>query len=255
MSTMFSFGGQLYDVGFEVIKWNDQGGYNGYKEPKRIFPRNTKGKKNIFDIITQLVVHHSGQDRKNPSIMFDVLWNQRSLSVHFAIEDNGMIYQFVDAIEKTSHASDVNNISIGCECCHFPQAWQDKNYYSELNNKKTGNLPHKIIKQSYFGVEREVYSFTDQTINSLASLYACCWNVIGKNRTEKYFGLFDQSPKFPRDLNKQIPRHKIENYVAHVGLIGHLHCNEEKVDPAGLDFDSFESIVEKYYLDYRSKSA
>ena len=109
--------GHQYDIGIRCIKWDEPAGYNGYitdrsvvrtvnnktgKEKTKVI----KGKRysrryrmpgrNPINAITQLLVHHSGADRADPGVMYDVLYHQRGLSVHFAGEDDRSVseYQF-----------------------------------------------------------------------------------------------------------------------------------------------------------------
>lgn len=241
-----------YDIGVRVHRWDEKTGFNGYKTPRRYSRR--KGFDRPVDAIDQFLVHHSAADRKNPGVMFDVLWNQRELSVHFALEDNGEIWQFVDAIEKTWHAGSMNNSSIGVECCHFPSAFSDPNYYSDSRRKKSGNLPHRIVSQPTSGGRyRDVFSFTDEAVDSLARLTAGCWLAVGQQRSDGYHCEHSCSPEFPRK-DFGIPFGVVDSPKDHLGLIAHRHCSSRKWDPAGLDFERLERLTEEYYLGFRNAS-
>lgn len=238
-----------YDIGARVHRWDERTGFNGYKTPRRYSRR--KGSERPIDNINQFLVHHSGADRKNPGVMFDVLWNQRKLSVHFALEDNGEIWQFVDAVEKTWHAGRMNDTSIGVEVCHFPSAWEKPNYYSKSRNAKTGNLPHDIIEQPVYGKMREVFAFTEKAYDSLARLVAGCWLAIGQQGTGGFEDDYDESPKFPT-IGGKIPWGDISDPQDHIGLIAHRHCTSKKWDPAGLDFGRLENMTKDYYEGFRN---
>jgi hypothetical protein len=242
--------GVEYDIGTRVHRWDEKTGFNGYKTPRRYSRR--KGADRPIDAITQFVTHHSAADRKNPGVMFDVLWNQRKLSVHFALEDNGQIWQFVDVVEKTWHAGGHNNMSIGVECCHFPSAFDDPNYYSEKRRAKTGNLPHRVIRQPVSGGRvKDVFAFTDEAVDSLARLVAGCWYAVGQQRTEGFYCEYDEAPEFPRE-SFAIPFRAISRPKEHMGLIAHRHCTSNKWDPAGLDFEALEKLTADYYWSFRA---
>ncbi|MCK4792577.1 MAG: N-acetylmuramoyl-L-alanine amidase, partial [Desulfobacteraceae bacterium] len=239
-----------YDIGVRVHRWDERTGFNGYKTPRRFSRR--KGAERPIDAITQFVDHHSAADRKNPSVMFDVLWNQRKLSVHFALEDNGEIWQFVDVIEKTWHAKGHNSMSIGVECCHYPSAFENPGYYSEKRRERTGNLPHEIVRQPAGGGRtRNVFAFTEEAVDSLARLTAGCWLAVGQQRSEGFNCEYDSSPEFPRE-DFSIPFTAVKNPKGHIGAIAHRHCTSNKWDPAGLDFAAVEALTKDYYDGFRA---
>lgn len=250
-----TFGRMKYDIGVRVVNWNEKQGYDGYKRPLRIRPR-----PNGVEDIKQLLIHHAGQDRRDPSTMYNVLWNQRKLSVHFAYDEfakpaNGLeagpiIWQFCDCDWLTKHAGGMNKTSIGIEVCHFPSAWQDPNYYSEERNRKKNNLPHKIIEQPVFSKKRKVFAFTEQAEDAVARLYAGCWLAIGHQRKEGFTGAYASSPMFPRKQG-EIPYGVVSAPQQHRGLILHRHCSKNKWDPGGLNFEHFEKIVDYYYQSFR----
>ena len=151
--------GVAFDIGTRVIKWWEDDGFSQYqtnkvivrkddnrtgRQIKRVISgkRYSKRRKGVAGI-RQILLHHSGADRDNPGVMREVLHNQRGLSVQFATEDDGRIYQFLDAVEVAWHAGKHNKISIGNECCLWPDYDRRPSYYSEANRKRTGNLQHE----------------------------------------------------------------------------------------------------------------
>jgi hypothetical protein len=245
-----------YDIGVRVHKWDEPTGFNGYQKPKRYGKRkNEKGfiEEEQIDLIEQFLIHHSGADRETPAVMAEVLRRKR-LSVHFALEDNGQIWQFLNAIVKAKHAGQMNDTSIGVECCHYPSAWENPNYYSEARRKRTGNLPHEIIEQPVYKKIRKVFAFTNEAVDSLARLAAGCWIALGHQRTNGFISEdeYNYSPWFPNyEANDDIPWGKIKKPKKHIGLIAHRHCTTNKWDPAGLNFDRLEEISTDYYWDFR----
>jgi hypothetical protein len=263
-SMAFILGRCAYDIGTPVVKWDDEDGYDGYKRPLRVKPR-----KNGVEDIKQLLVHHSGQDRKDPKTMYRVLWDERRLSVHFALDEfakpvgvlgaGPIIWQFVDCDYNAKHAGGMNLTSIGIEVCHYPCAWEGKHfgergnpgYYSDKNNAKKNNVPHRIVKQPVHRKNLEVFAFTNAATDALARLYAGCWVAIGHQRKGGFEGEWEFSPRFPRDSNGDIPFSVVENPKKWIGLITHRQCSKRKWDPGGFDHDYFEDLVAEYYYSFR----
>jgi len=264
--------GVAFDIGTRVIKWWEPDGFGQYETNRvvrnvedmrtgevkkkiiagRRYARRKKGIKGI----RQILIHHSGADRETPAIMRDVLHNQRGLSVQFAHEDNGLIYQFLDAIEAARHAGNHNQLSIGTECCLFPDAGKRPNYYSPSNRKRTGNLPHKKRVEVIQGMRKEVFCFTDPQVDALARWAAGLWCgllILGKGRPPQHKGgvsadvPFNIPPTFPRNSKGEIPRKVFKRALEYCGLLGHLHCSPRKWDPAGFPWEEFERLVDRYF--------
>jgi hypothetical protein len=245
----FVYARRQYDIGVRVKKWFEIDGYDGYKRPLRIKKRNRD--------VRQLLVHHAGQDRLNPGVMYHVLWDIRKLSVHFAYDEPfgvPTIYQFVDADWVCLHAGKMNSTSVGIEICHYPSAWQKPDYYNQARNDKNGNVPHEIVEQPVFSVKRKIFKMTDATIDAVARLYAGCWVALkhDKHLTGVVPWTFKEPPKFPKNREGEIPWDTIFRPREHYGLIAHRHCSKRKWDPAGMDFYEFEERVEKYWNIFNS---
>jgi len=270
----FMLAGELFDMGHKCVKWFEPGGYDGYtKVPSKVTeidlktgrerirvikgPRYSRRRMlgNQVDAITQLLVHHSGADRTDPSTMWDVLYNQRGLSVHFCTEDDGRLWQFNDLVDACWHAGSHNKIAVGDECCLYPDAVKRPRYYDETNRRLTGNLPHEIVVDTIHGREMKVFAFTTEQCESLARLYAGVWVAVGLMRTKGFEPgtPFSASPQFYRDGRGMIPVTTIPNPTKHIGLIGHLQCTRNKVDPSGFPWERFERRVETYYWEFRGK--
>ena len=61
---------------------------------------------------------------------FSVLQNERGLSCHFLIDNDGTIYQTIDLALMAYHAAEWNIDSIGVELCNRGDAKKEPNYYS-----------------------------------------------------------------------------------------------------------------------------
>jgi len=261
------------DIGTRVIKWYEEDGFGQYEQNRvtvttedmktgKVRTRVIQGKRyksrpGGVAGIRQVLIHHSGADRADPAIMREVLHNQRGLSVQFAIEDDGRIYQFLNAAEMAFHAGKVHNkISVGAECCLWPDAAARPNYYSPANRKRTGNLPHKVETQVLQGMKKRVFCFPQPQVEATARWAAGIWLAVcmlGGRRTGKYnvgfnpavelAQMFKMAPKFPRNIKGEIPREVFGRHADHVGLIGHLQCSKRKWDPAGFPWEKFEERV------------
>lgn len=257
-----------FDIGTRVFKWWEPAGYSQYEtnrvvleeedqmtgmvSTKIISGRRYGKRKNGVDGIRQVLFHHSGADRENPGTMRNVLHNQRGLSVQFAIEDDGRIYQFLDAVEVAWHAGKHNEFSVGAECCLYPDARQRPNYYNEANRERTGNLVHEKREEVIQGIWREVFCFPQKQVEACARWAAGIWFArsyltAGVKNAQAF--QHDQ-PLFPRTPSGEIPREVFDQHMKHVGLIGHLQCTPRKWDPAGFPWEEVEELVGKYYWSF-----
>jgi len=81
----------------------------------------------VQQVIKQFVIHHDGCN--SADMCFSVLQNERGLSVHFLLDNDGTIYQTIDLALMAYHASEWNTSSIGVEICNRGDAWRDPHYY------------------------------------------------------------------------------------------------------------------------------
>jgi hypothetical protein len=277
--------GHLVDIGTRVIGWDDQNGFNGYTRKTVVFkeedrrtgkvvskrikgPRYSRRKGRLgrplgngvsgLRGIRQFFIHHSGGDGRDPSNMYQTLYNRRKLSVQHATEDDGRVYQFNDVVDCCWHAGKHNGISTGCEACLYPLADRKPDYYSEERRRRTGNLPHRVVEDIIHGKKMRVFAFTDPQIEALARLAAGTWAALGilcPPRKTKVGGVplddfFKSPPVFPRGRYGDIPRTVVANAREHVGLIGHLQCTRRKIDPAGFPWELFESVVADRFREF-----
>ena len=67
-------------------------------------------------VIRQFVVHHDGC--ASSDMAFSVMQNERGLSCHFLIDNDGTIFQTIDLALAAYHAAEWNFGSIGVERCN-----------------------------------------------------------------------------------------------------------------------------------------
>jgi hypothetical protein len=180
--------------------------------------------------------------------MYDVLHNQRFLSVQFAIEDDGRVWQFIDAVEAAWHAGGHNRISIGAECCLFPNAGANPDYYSERRNTLTGNLPHEIKPERLQGHKYpRIFQMPWPQVDAVCRWTAGLWVAL------EFFGVvIGGPPRFPHDSQGRIPRRVLKRSLAHKGVLGHLHCTARKWDPAGFPWEYAEELIATYYTFFQT---
>lgn len=146
--------GQLFHTGTRVITWMDPGGYDGYRVERRFgaltnadwaaIQAGTKplespnryslrrdgldaaqlqavrgGGWQLDDLrerVDQFVLHFdaTGTSRR----CFQVLHDERGLSVHFMLDADGTLYQTLDLKERAWHATTSNSRSVGVEIAH-----------------------------------------------------------------------------------------------------------------------------------------
>ncbi len=104
-------------------------------------------------VIRQFVVHHDGC--ASSDMCFNVQQNERGLSCHFLIDNDGTIYQTLDLALAAWHAAEWNVASIGVELCNYGDANARPDYYSSgKHGKDRDKIPikingHKILSYGY----------------------------------------------------------------------------------------------------------
>lgn len=245
---------RAFDIGTRVHKWTEHTGFSSYdenvsrfiREDRSTIPRvrTIKGKRYSSrplgaESISQVLIHHTGGDGNGASRVYNTLHNQRGLSVHFVIDDDGAIWQFLDVEACAWHAGSHNGCSVGIECNLYPFADKRPNYYSEKNRKRRGNLPHDVGIDMIHGREIRVFQFTTRQVEACAKLAAGIWvGLYLVTRNDRFVA----APRFPL-IDGAIAKTEIEMPLSHVGLIGHLQCTRRKIDPAGFPWERFEARV------------
>jgi N-acetyl-anhydromuramyl-L-alanine amidase AmpD len=173
-------------------------------------------------VIKQFVIHHDGC--RDAEMCFNVVQNERGLSVHFLLDNDGTIYQTLDLALMAYHASEWNIGSIGVELCSRGDVKLDEHYYS----KQGINRPRKLCK------------INGTTIDS--------WDYMGAQ--------YEALTALARALTKYLPNLAIEYPQSSAGVqswetmpmnasmsfsgyIGHYHLTNQKWDPGPFDFKEF----------------
>jgi N-acetylmuramoyl-L-alanine amidase len=176
--------------------------------------------------IKQFVIHHDGCTSSD--MCFSVLQNERGLSVHFMIDNDGTIYQTIDLGLMAYHASEWNIDSIGVEMCNkgdaleFPGVYAGGKFGPKRNTKAIKINNQKIL----------AYEYTPQQIDALKALGKALMRLLPNLPAE-----FPQAPTAPgKQTWDTIPKDASTRFA---GYIGHYHLWNQKWDPGPFDFEQF----------------
>jgi len=180
----------------------------------------------IKAMVKQFVVHHDGCS--SAEMCFDVLQNERGLSVHFLLDNDGTIFQTIDLGLMAYHAADWNIYSIGVELCNRGEALKEPNYYA---SGRAG--PQRSTKNCKIN-GHTIKSF-DYTPAQYESFTRLCRELLR---------LF---PNLPADYPQSSPGEQMWDTLPNAGVereryagyIGHYHLTQNKWDPGPFDFKQF----------------
>jgi N-acetyl-anhydromuramyl-L-alanine amidase AmpD len=279
--------GQLYHTSTRVILWTDPGGYDAYRVDARFGPRVPAASKEevkpqqprrpmryglrqkglsqeeiekvrgggwdlptLQRVVDQFVIHFDAVGTSKRC--FQVLQDERGLSVHFMLDLDGTIYQTLDAKESAWHATIANGRSIGIEVANigaYPEedtTRLSKTYQQDGSGRifivgtgSSGANGTQVLRPSRNemvvgttqGKTLKQYDFTAQQYEALAKLAATLCKLFPKIR-----------PDFPRDASGALITHKLPDgdYARYEGILGHYHVQTNKVDPGpAFQWDEF----------------
>lgn len=274
--------GQLFHTGTPVVLWTDPGGYDGYRVERRFAPwdqsdwdssraeqpnlttPNRYGLRRVGldtnqlervrgggwtlaelqSVVDQFVLHYDacGTSRR----CFEVLHDQRGLSVHFMLDVDGTIYQTLDLKERAWHATTSNSRAVGIEIAGIgavpPEQrqaldpWYARDaagvnlvfpeWIGDPGVRTPGFVGHPARPELISGKIQEEelvqYDFTPQQYTALARLTATLCQV------------FPNLPcDYPRDSEGRLVARQLseDTLAAYRGLLGHYHIQTNKVDP------------------------
>ena len=281
--------GRFFHTGTPVVTWLDPGGYDAYRVERRFAPaeqadwkasqaanpqletpnrygfRRTTAlppvelervRTNGWDlptlqrVVDQFVLHFdaSGTSRR----CFQVLHDERDLSVHFLLDVDGTLYQTLDLKERAWHATSANSRAVGIEIAQIgavPVAQQKRleawyapqaggpprltfpEWIGPTGIRTPGFVGHPARPEPIVGrIQNETlvqYDFTPEQYVALGRL--------AKSLTRIFPAL---RPEFPRDASGAVRREKLsaDELNRFHGILGHYHVQAEKLDP-GPAFD------------------
>lgn len=174
--------------------------------------------------VTAVVLHHTGAENP-PDRMFHNLRNRQPgpLSVHFAIDQAGKVWQFADPAETVcSHAGEANGYSIGIEITSrgtapAVQGWEREAYTDTVHGRRGAFLRFYRAQM-------------------LAAYELCEWLCMS-------FGLPMLVPGEPGDRARRTVMTR-EELARFRGVIGHYHVTERKRDPSPHLLDEIKAAFE-----------
>jgi hypothetical protein len=178
-------------------------------------------------VVKQFVIHHDGC--MSAEMCFNVVQNERGLSVHFLLDNDGTIYQTIDLGLMAYHAADWNLYSIGVELCNFGDAKQRPNYYDHVTvaDQKRAKEVVRINRNPLLA-----FTYNDAQMKSFAALSRELLKLL-PNLPAEYpqSSPGQQSWDTMADANQQRERY--------AGYVGHYHITAQKWDPGPFDFKQF----------------
>jgi N-acetyl-anhydromuramyl-L-alanine amidase AmpD len=168
-------------------------------------------------VVRQFILHHDGC--ASAAMCFNVLHNERGLSCHFLMDNDGTIYQTMDMALMAYHAGGFNTHSIGIEICNRGDAKRDPEYYRKKNQKR------ETTTVRIHGHIYQCFQFTPQQMDAMHAL------VKAVNRA---------LPNVPLEYPQDTPGHQawgeLPNVAQFAGVLGHYHTTRRKWDPGPFDF-------------------
>jgi hypothetical protein len=184
----------------KAVTWKDKGGFVLTKG----FVKKTSRKPNLF--VTHWDVCLSAAS------CYNVL-KDRGLSVHFSIDNDGTIYQYLDTANIAWHASPANEVSIGVEVSNA--------YYTKHQDwyVKNGFGPRPITKavKGHGGSIEPHLDFYPAQYEALASLWEAVHRAHG--------------------IPLELP-HRFDSTIdweSFSGFVNHFHITSRKIDCFGMD--------------------
>lgn len=178
--------------------------------------------------IKQFVIHHDGC--LSADMCFNVLQNERGLSCHFLIDNDGTVYQTLDLSLMGYHAGPWNGASIGVELCNRGDAKKEPDKYSGgKHGPDRAKKPCKINGHTFLA-----FDYTDQQYESLRKLSRALLRLL-PNLTAEY----PQSSPGVQNWDTM----PTKDSFSFSGFIGHYHLIPEKWDPGYFDFKKFCSEI------------
>jgi N-acetylmuramoyl-L-alanine amidase len=175
-------------------------------------------------VIKQFVVHHDGCS--SADMCFAVLQNERGLSCHFLIDNDGTIYQTIDLSLMAYHAAEWNVSSIGVEFCNRGDAKKEPNYYSSGRaGPKRDVKPCKINGHTILA-----FDYTPKQYDAFIKLARALQRLLPNLPAE-----FPQSSAGVQSWDTM----PMGASFAFSGYIGHYHLTNQKWDPGPFDFKDF----------------
>jgi N-acetyl-anhydromuramyl-L-alanine amidase AmpD len=174
----------------------------------------------VQGVVRQFVLHHDGLGSSKQC--FEVLQNERALSCHFLIDNDGTIYQTLDLAYMGFHAGGFNARSVGVELCNRGDAKRFPSFYSRTDPKRN------VATCKIHGHVYLAFDYTPEQYRAMRSLTKALARAL---------------PNMPIDYPQLSPGYQawevIPDAKSYAGLLGHYHTVRKKWDPGPFDFKVF----------------
>ena len=174
----------------------------------------------VQGVVRQFILHHDGLGSSKSC--FEVLHNERGLSCHFLLDNDGTIYQTLDLAYMGFHAGGFNARSVGVEICNRGDAKRFPTFYSRTDPRRNV-ATCKIHNHIYLA-----FDYTEAQYRAMRSLTRALARAL---------------PNMPIDYPQLSPGYQawemIDNAKSYAGLLGHYHTTRRKWDPGPFDFKVF----------------
>jgi len=169
----------------------------------------------LRQVVRQVVVHFDGcRDAKS---CFNVLHNERGLSVHFMVDNDGTIYQTLDLADCAFHAAGVNEVSIGIELQNMGDAARFPHAYDKHGQRNV--VTCRVHNEDFLA-----FDFTEAQYQAMTKLST----AIGKILRVPF--------EAPRVDGREHAWGIIDDPRSFEGYLGHYNISPEKWDPGPWDF-------------------
>lgn len=236
---------QRYEIGHRVVTFEDEGGFSAYvphrtddisqiyaydpapglaRRVSRYRRRRLMGSGvslgRLRQVVRQVVVHLDGC--LSAKMCYHVLHDQRGLSVHFMVDNDGTIYQCLDLAHCAFHAGGVNEVSVGIELQNRGDAARHPGAYPEGRPTVTCRVHgHQFL----------CYDFTEAQYEAMVRLCRALSQIL------------DIPLSLPRDATGQQVWTTVPRVRTFEGFIGHYHVIDSKWDPGPWDFPRLLSAI------------
>lgn len=176
----------------------------------------------VKSVIKQFVLHHDGCT--SAEMCWNVLQNERGLSCHFIIDNDGTIFQTIDLALCAWHAAEFNPNSIGVEFCNRGDANQFRDVYTSgrfgpvRDTKPCKINNHTILAYDYTREQKESFRLLAKALTRL---------------------LPNLPIEYPQSSPGQQAWGTLDNVFGFNGYLGHYHITAQKWDPGPWDFKEF----------------
>ena len=177
-------------------------------------------------LLNQFIFHHDGCS--NSAMCWQVLHNERGLSCHFLVDNDGTIYQTIDLAFMAYHAAEFNIPSIGVEISNRGEAAKAQDYYTKLHQKR------EITTCTINNSKILTFAFTKEQMTSMRALCLALQRLLPNIPIE-----YPQSAPGQQSWGTLLENGRETGAFHFKGYMGHYHCTQRKWDPGPFDFKDF----------------